>query len=42
MAKLNGQTRRMATVLTYPLLARYGYTNGLYHQYQEDPVSDAK
>jgi hypothetical protein len=42
MAKMNEQTRRMATVLTYPLLAQYGYTNGLYHQLQENPAPYAK
>jgi hypothetical protein len=42
MAKLNEPVRRMATVLTYPLLARYGYTNGLYHQLQESADADAK
>jgi len=42
MTKMNEPTRRMATVLTYPLLAQYGYTNGLYHQLQESPAADAK
>jgi len=42
MAKMNEKTRRMATALTYPLLAKYGYTNGLYHQEQEDSRAYAK
>jgi hypothetical protein len=42
MAKMNGKTRRMATALTYPLLAKYGYTNGLYHQAQEESRAHAK
>jgi len=37
LTKMNEKTRRMATMLTYPLLAQYGYTNGLYHHLQEDP-----
>jgi hypothetical protein len=36
LVKMNESTRRMATVLTYPLLAQYGYTNGLYHHLQEN------
>lgn len=42
MAKMNDKTRRMATMLTYPLLAQYGYTNGLYHELQEHAHTDAK
>lgn len=42
LTKMNENTRRMATVLTYPLLAQYGYTNGLYHHLQESPTPHAK
>ncbi|MCG3120092.1 MAG: hypothetical protein ALAOOOJD_02697 [bacterium] len=42
MAKMNDKTRRLATVLTYPLLAQYGYTNGLYHQLHENASTPAK
>jgi len=42
LTKMNLNTRRMATVLTYPLLAQYGYTNGLYHHLEESPASHAK
>jgi len=38
LTKMNENTRRMATMLTYPLLAQYGYTNGLYHHLQENPA----
>jgi len=41
-AKMNENTRRMATILTYPLLAQYGYTNGLYHQLEENAATHAR
>lgn len=42
LTKMNLNTRRMATMLTYPLLAQYGYTNGLYHHLEESSTPHAK
>lgn len=42
LTKMNENTRRLATVLTYPLLAQYGYTNGLYHHLEESPAPHVK
>jgi len=36
LAKMNENTRRMTTVLAYPLLSQYGYTNGIYKSHEPE------